>query len=261
MRVRLAKNIFDLFTKEGRDASVSDLKRQGVDKVTLLGADQLAVLIEKSLDRALEHRVLELSEPEKAALLDRAQKEFETLRAELHGLEGETDKKRRELTDLESQLSGLHKDFASAGASLDAEIMAAARMDAARMPEPDIAVLYSVILQAGITNTAQAERAARAVVEYLRRERDAAEARAAIEHRARVELLERRLAKLNETLARTEFELEHALQNSNREEGMASIFKTVQGLRESAKDFERKRALLSELFQKNLVLQKGAASR
>lgn len=260
MRVKLARSIFELFTKEGRNTSVSDLKREGVQNVTILGADQLSVLIERALDRALEQRVLEMSAPEKARLLERAQQEFETLRAELQGLEGEAAKKREELTSLEGRISTLHKDFESANASMDAELLAAARMESAtRVPEPDVAVLVNLMMQSGVASTAVAERAARAIAEHLRREREIAAQSAAAEQRARVELLERRLAKLNETLAKTEADLEDALQNSNREEGVASIYKTVQGLRASARDFEKKRALLSELFQKNLTLQKGAA--
>lgn len=261
MRVRLARSIFELFTKEGRNANVTDLKRRGVSQVTLLGADQLAVLVERALDRALEQRMLEMSAPEKAVLMERAHLEFERLRSELQGLEGEASKKRAELTDLESKLSGLHKDFSSANATLDAEILAAAQIDdsSARFASPDASVIFSVLKQSGITNDAQATRAAEAVADYLRRERETAAARAAAEQKARVELLERRLAKLNETLSRTEAELESALQNTDREEGVASIYKTVQGLRESARDFERKKALLSEIFQKNLILQKGAA--
>lgn len=261
MRVRLARDLFSLFTKEGRSASVSELKRAGVQNVTLLGADQLAVLIERALDRALEHRVLELSEPEKALLLDRARQEFESLRSELQGLEGETARRRDELHDLESRIGSLTKDFQNANRSLDEEILAAARLDetSRAAPEPELAILLSVISQAGVREPAIAGRVATAVLEHLRYERDMAAARAASEQRARVELLERRLAKLNETLVRTEADLDAALQNTSREDGVASIYKTVQGLRATAKDFERKKALLSEIFQKNLTLQKGAA--
>ncbi|MFN0207184.1 MAG: hypothetical protein ACKVS6_12845 [Planctomycetota bacterium] len=263
MRGRLARSIFDLFTKEGRNARVSELKRRGVEKVTLLGADQLAVLIERALDRALEHRMLELSEPEKARLLERAQEEFETLRSQLQGLEGEAEQKRRELTNLEGKLTALHKDFESANASLDAEILAAANLESPiqlLQNEPDVAMIFSVISQSGISNQAHAQKAARAVADYLRRERADAAARAAAEQKGRIEQLERRLRKLNETLERTESELESALQNQDREEGAASIFKTVQGLRATAKDFERKREMLSDIFNKNLTLQKGAAA-
>jgi hypothetical protein len=263
MRARIARTIFDLFTKEGRNERVADLQRQGVKQVTLLGADQLAALVEKSLDRALEHRMLEMSEPEKARLLERAREEFETLRAQLHGLEGEAAEKRRELEGLEAKLASLHKDFQNASASLDAELIAATAIDghsALLQKEPDAAVIFSVISQAGVQDPAIAERAALAVAEYLRAEREAAAARAAAEQKARVDNLERRLRKLNETLERTEQDLEAALQNQNRDEGVASIFRTVQGLRATAQDFERKRAMLSDIFQKNLKLQKGAVA-
>ncbi|MBL8694427.1 MAG: hypothetical protein JNJ88_10060 [Planctomycetes bacterium] len=261
MSSRIAKTIFDLFARQGRDAQVQDLAKQGIEKVTLLGADQLAVLVERALDRALEQRMLELTEPEKAQLLERAHAEFEALRAQLQGLEGEADAKRRQLEELEGRLGTLHKDFQSANASLDAEL-AAASAEGAEFAEADVdaATLIAIIQNAGVRDAAAAQRVALAIAEHLRAERSRAAEAAARAQRERIENLERRLAKLNDTLSRTEEELERALQSGERVEGVASIYRTVQGLRASAKEFERKRAMLSDIFQKNLILQKGAAT-
>lgn len=260
MRQRLSKSIFDLFTKEGRKAKLSELEKGGVRSVTVLGADQLAILIERALERAIEIRMLELSEPEKARLLEDAHVEFDRLRRELHGLESETDRKRKELEALESRLVGLQSEFERAHASLDAEILAASQESGVPVIDvkQELARIYEVVRTSGVAEPELAHRISAAVSRFLVRERAEAAEKSAREQRERIETLERRLAKLNDQLNRTEAELESALSASaHREEGIASIYKAVQGLRATARDFERKKAMLSDIFKKNLVLQKG----
>jgi archaellum component FlaC len=262
MRGPLSKNIFDLFTKEGRRAKLADLQKGGVKSVTVLGADQLAVLIERAMEHALEQRMLELSEPDKARILEDAHHEFERLRGELAGLETETERKRQELETVESRLVNLQSEFESANASLDAEILAATQENGVRKVDVDeeLRKIHEVVRTAGLGESDLTHRVARSVSQYLERERAEAAERSAREQRDRIDTLERRLAKLNDQLTKTEAELESALESAQREEGIASIYKAVQGLRATARDFERKKAMLSEIFSKNLVLQKGAAT-
>ena len=261
MRGRLAQSIYEYFAKEGRKADLNELERGGVKAVTVLGADQLAVLIERALERALEQRMLELSEPDKAKLLDSARLEFNRLRTELDGLEGETQKKRAEVAELERRLSNLQSDFESANASLDAELQVAVAQNGAPQvdAQKEYAVILDVVRQVEMGANHSPEKIARAVANYLADERRRAAEKAAHDQRDRIDQLERRLSKLNEQLERTEADLVEAVENSQREEGVASIYKTVQGLRATVKDFERKKAMLSDIFNKNLVLQKGAA--
>jgi hypothetical protein len=262
VRSRLKQNLLELLSGVGKSMRVKELSSRGVDSVRVLGADQLAALMERALDRVLEHRVLELTDFERARMLEHAQEEFEKLRLQVEGLEGDTERKRRELSEIEAQLGGLHVDFQKANASLDAELIAAAQL---RPPAPveletEVEVLLPIVSQAGVNDPAVARRVAHAVAVHLRAERGRAAESEACAQRGRIDMLERRLAKLNETLARTEEELERALEETGRDGGVASIFRTVQGLRETARDFERKRSMLADIFEKNLLLQKGAAS-
>jgi polyhydroxyalkanoate synthesis regulator phasin len=262
MSGHLARNIFELFTKEGRKAPLAELQKGGVQAVTVLGADQLAALIERAMDRAIEHRMLELSEPDKARLLADAKQEFQRLRSELDGLEGEAELKRRELAGLESRLENLETEFKSTGVSLDAELLAAA--SGPSMPVIDLDAeqlrILEIIRSEGVPDADLSKKLARAVSQFLASERAQAAEKAAAEQRERVQMLERRLAKLNDQLSRTEVELERALENSQHDDGVASIYKAVEGLRTTARDFERKKTMLAEIFRKNLVLQKGAVA-
>lgn len=262
MRGRIVKSIYDTLTSHGRKAQISELEKGGVKSVTVLGADQLAALIEKALERALEQRMLELAEPDKARLLESAQQEFQRLRAELAGLEGETERKRQELASVESRLVQLHGDFHAANVSLEAELAVAARVGAGPVvdAQKEYLVILEVIRQSGVPQVETAERVARAVAAHLERERARTAELAARDQRGRIEMLERRLSKLNDQLSRTEADLESALRNTDRDEGVSSIFRTVEGLRETARDFERKRVMLSDIFTKNLSLQKGPAA-
>ncbi len=262
MTSRLAQSLIELFSGHARSTRVSDLKSQGIERVSLLGADQLAQLMERAIERALDRRVLELSEPEKAHLLERAHLEFEALRAQVQGLEGQAAEKRKELQDVESRLASLHSEFQRTNASLDAEILAVAQLEPAAPFDgsAELESLRRVIAGAGVADVSAVERAALAVAAFLQKERDRASESAAHQQRERIANLERRLAKLNETLARTEQELERAIQGTMTDEGIASIYRTVQGLRETAKDFERKRSMLADIYQKNFTLQKGAES-
>lgn len=262
MKSKLARSIFDLVRTTGRSESVTNLEKRGVRSVRLLGADQIAALIEQSLDRALQDRLLEITDFERARMLDKAREEFERLREQMQGLEGETDRKRRELTDLEGRVTELSGDFQKANTSLDAEILAAmtAPQSAAFDAAAEVDAITHVVALAGIHDSGMAARIAGAVAKHLQTERDKAAESAAMTQRERIDLLERRLAKLTETLTKTEEQLSVALENATTEQGVASIFKTVQGLRATARDFERKRAMLSDIFSKNLLLQKGAAT-
>lgn len=80
------------------------------------------------------------------------------------------------------------------------------------------------------------------------------------EHRSesqeRIELLERRIAKLSESLGMTEAELQRVMTAKSIDPGVASIYKSVQGLSASAVQAELKKTLMSKIFEANVELQK-----
>jgi diguanylate cyclase (GGDEF)-like protein len=76
------------------------------------------------------------------------------------------------------------------------------------------------------------------------------------EQQRQIAMLERRIAKLSDALGMTEAELQRVLQQGTLDPGVASIYKTVQGL--SARDVqaELKKALMSKIFEANVELRK-----
>ncbi len=76
------------------------------------------------------------------------------------------------------------------------------------------------------------------------------------QHEQKYNLLERRLSKLAEALEMTEAELRHTMALKNVDPGVASIYRTVQGLSAAEEDVELKKEMMSKIFEANLELQK-----
>jgi len=88
--------------------------------------------------------------------------------------------------------------------------------------------------------------------------RDARSVEADAETRGKqVDMLERRIGKLKSLLDKAEVELHATARRKGVEEGVASIYRTVQGLSHDDGDFERKREALTLIFEANAKLQKG----
>jgi hypothetical protein len=76
------------------------------------------------------------------------------------------------------------------------------------------------------------------------------------EQSERIEILERRIAKLSESLGMTESELQKVLAQRSVDGGVASVYKNVQGLSASAAQAELKKTLMSKIFEANVELRR-----
>jgi hypothetical protein len=85
--------------------------------------------------------------------------------------------------------------------------------------------------------------------------------RAVAERSDKIDQLERRVTKLMESLEKTEAELLQVARMKGLESGVASIYRTVQGLDSGESDFERKQEMLTLLFEANVELRKKIASK
>ena len=81
-------------------------------------------------------------------------------------------------------------------------------------------------------------------------------ATAKVEHQDRVDKLKRRIQKLNTKLEETEDLLERVKAGGQVDVGIASEFRTAQGLKSEAAYFEEKKMLLKEIFSLNMDLKK-----
>lgn len=74
--------------------------------------------------------------------------------------------------------------------------------------------------------------------------------------RLRIDVLERRILKLTTLLGLTEEELKRVAAMKGVDLGLASIYRTVQGLSADAAERERKREMMREIFHANIELRK-----
>ncbi|HEX9792898.1 MAG TPA: hypothetical protein VGC54_02855 [Planctomycetota bacterium] len=77
----------------------------------------------------------------------------------------------------------------------------------------------------------------------------------------RIELLERRIAKLTGSLETAEKEIHRLSSLQGADPGLASVYRTVQGLAADAQDAEAKRRMLADLFDANQELRRQIAER
>ena len=100
------------------------------------------------------------------------------------------------------------------------------------------------------------EEALRVALDGVRRARDVAVTRTVREHLEKIDLLERRVTKLKDLLDATEQELGRVAASRGADSGVASIYRSVQGLRGDERNFESKKEMLTLIFEANLELQK-----
>ena len=103
--------------------------------------------------------------------------------------------------------------------------------------------------------------ALRESLELTATERDKLLADMEKEHRHEVDNLERRIAKLTAMLEKTEQDLARLAQMNAADEGLASIYKTVQGISPEEKALALKRDLMQKIFDANLELKEAIAQQ
>jgi hypothetical protein len=100
-----------------------------------------------------------------------------------------------------------------------------------------------------------------AIADVLARERTrraAALAVAVARERERIDMLERRLAKLRKSQVEMELAMAELARRAQLDGGLPSIYNEVQGLAANALEREAKSTMLRSIFEQNLLLQKPA---
>jgi hypothetical protein len=96
----------------------------------------------------------------------------------------------------------------------------------------------------------------REVMELAVKKLTAEKARRENEQQSQIELLQRRLAKLGQSLELTEEELRRVMAAKSIDPGVASIYRTVQGLSVEQADAELKKEMMAKIFEANFELRK-----
>jgi diguanylate cyclase (GGDEF)-like protein len=99
-----------------------------------------------------------------------------------------------------------------------------------------------------------------ALIKGLRDKREVAIAVGGESKDREIELLQRRIEKLSGVLGATEEELRRVAALKGIDIGVASIYKTVQGLSADAAQYQRKREMMKTIFEANFALKKELES-
>lgn len=170
---------------------------------------------------------------------DRIVSEREQAEEQLAGLMGQLEGKRNEL-HIRSQM--IANESAAAGVMHDrlmSEQIRIAFEECAEDPDKLLERVTQIAMQ-----STEGERAKLVDVQVS-------------EHQREIENFERRIAKLTQSLQMTEEEMRKIAAAKNIDLGVASIYRTVQGLDGSDAQNERKKELMSTLFEANLELKQA----
>jgi uncharacterized protein YydD (DUF2326 family) len=254
----------------GEPATPEELRASGVTMVRRVRKEMLSRLIEKAVNRTLMARTMGVSEEELRELVAGAQKEFrrmlktedeiEAIRAQVGeqraGLKEQLKQIREEIADRR----GFEEQRAAEEASREPTEIELAEEE--RLAD-EIRIAFEGQLEDVSPQLRHVQRiATERALGVLRAARHTAFEAGLAKSRDDVQQLERRVAKLVATLDSTETVLKRVAAMKDIEFGLASIYRDVQGLAPDESDSERKRDLMTQLFQKNLELYmatRGAA--
>ena len=244
--------------------SVDKLKKQGIEQVSVLGMDRIVGLIEESVHRSLKSRLVGL---DREAVAEATKAEFLRLLRSNEDLRREKSEIEQLKEQAEDEIDQLRRELAKEQRTLDlrmqsnsgddaAELFGAQELLAQRVRE-----VFVLLQQSGeVVPAALEQRVLELVAETVGAERRSGDAaRQALRDRE-VENLQRRIQKLTQSLTVTEDRLRHVAAMKNIEDGIASIYRDVQGLDGSDGQRERKKELMAGIFAANLRLQKGSPS-
>jgi hypothetical protein len=166
--------------------------------------------------------------------------------AELERTHGALLRRRREWN---GEIAGLEQELALARGREESVLTEAEEAGLARALELELENLLRTpeprAALAGVLER-ERERRAHALASVVQRERE------------RIDQLERRMAKLRAEVERMEVQIVELARQAALDPGLPSIYQTVQGLSAAESEREAKAAMLTRIFEQNLVLQKGA---
>lgn len=179
----------------------------------------------------------------------------------------EFDQIRRELEDLRSALDrqgDVVREAANVRQVLErSELPGGAQALLERPEDRAFAERLGALLGGGVPPGPDGERLREQAIECALRgiheERRRSVERQMRENEGEIDNLRRRVAKLNSSLSATEEELRRVMALKNVDPGVASIYRTVQGLSVDAADAKARLEMLTQIFQANVALRKDLA--
>lgn len=242
MRPIVNEGLVERVREIGRATTPEELSQRGVTRLRSVGMKEVSKLIEMAVNRTLMERTIGASEHEIGELTERAQGTLMELIASHQELARSRSELERTRVELTRELAQLKDRRPVAGEPGSYEHDERAFADALKA---ELEPLLGPLGPAAVSEVS--DRAFRALV-AARREATAVRDR-------RIDLLERRITKLNQSLEATERALAQLAQHKNVDLGIASLYRVVQGLSPLEPDLDAKRQMMARLFEANLALQ------
>lgn len=260
----IGKSLVDAVKKLAFKTSVDQLKQRGVKQVNVVGLDRLAALIHEAVKKSLQHRLAGL---DRDAIADQTKEEFLRLLRRNETLEKERDEISKLRERAQKELETLRSELDAGKRALDVHMQSAALGEAERYAGENAAIarelegIFSAHAMQAVPDLAKLrDEVLASTVALVDRERKATLQAREVARDREVELLQRRIEKLKTALTDNENLMARAANLAPGDPGLASIYKSVQGLAPDASGFERKKDIMSGIFQANLSLQKKAAT-
>ncbi len=260
----LKSQLLELFKEHAHTTSLSNLQETGRDQVRVLSSKGIESVVGLALMRTLESAD---TNAESGSLVRNAQREFQRLLNEPGAVESSTMDLQREQRSLESQKLILERELNKAKAELREDREAFEKHWLEEMAE-DLEPSLDRLLDLGVTafreNIADPEEVLLAIrgplIHLFRRTLEtAAQKKLSSLRAARVEFLERRVAKIRAFLEEANIALAKMMPAGQMAEGefdiWPSAYKELQGLDGSEDHFETRQNMMQGMFELNQELR------
>ncbi len=260
----LRKSLRDALRKLSYSTSVDQLRRRGVRQVNVLGLDRVVSLVQQAVYNSLRHRLMGLDRKQVA---DATKAEFLRLLQTNQKLTRDRQRLQEVKLRAEEEAKQLRQELAEQRRVLRKKLdeAAARRQDQSRGDDSAIVLRVKELFGAvtshpDVDREELQKRVLNMVLDVVKFERQIAiEAKEEL-HSREVDLLQRRIAKVNQALGETERQLSETVRARPVEEGVSSVYREIQGLSPDDTNYQRKKELVYEIFRANLELQKGTGS-
>jgi len=263
----IAEKIYRLIRERSLGTDLSSLKQRGVRRVSVFKSNQLGDLVAMAVDQVLTDYGVKLSEGDLESLSEDGRKAFLNLLEERDSYKELVERFQKEQETLQIHRDVLERQIEREDSFLEDErgfwkevpVGEGAEAVHARLREVLAHWLESLQGKLGPSYDPAAVKLIARMVESLGADLDEVFAdtvgeiqqRYEEEGQRRIRTLERRVEKMRESLARAEDALARAEVAGPSEEGIASVYRGVQGISSGDKDYEQKRKMLQEIFQIN----------
>lgn len=261
MESELNEALTDAVRRLARPTTPDELKRRGVSRVRSLSLSRVAGLIDKAVNRTMIARTLGDGTEDMSEVSDHARQEF------LAMLRGDDALARKSEQEVEAQARGalgrLKHELEERRAAVDEERRVLEEVSSeTKEPDKELASRLRELFAAWGGSPENPSPLEREVIEFavteIRRER-AVGSSARLEGQSKsIELLERRIGKLNHLLGETEAKLKLEQRRVSEDPGVPSVYDSVQGLDADDEMFGRKAELMASIFQANLAMRYGS---